>query len=254
MPTKLTREYRFYLRPSGKYERAPNAWSGAESGMEIAPFLMLRATVTGQVDPQSGYLINIQEIDRALAKLVAARVASSESNRSNYFRLLQQTIHLPDLLPPGVRLLQTELVVSPHLSLKLNLEESVSVSLTQEFEFSAAHRLHCESMSAEGNREYFGKCNNPNGHGHNYVVAVTVACQDEHFSLPHFEALVKRHVIDHLDHKHLNLDVPEFADLNPSVENIAAVVWRLLKRTPNPPTLQNVRVYETPKTWADYWE
>ena len=130
----------------------------------------------------------------------------------------------------------------------------MSISLTQEFEFSAAHRLHCESMSAESNREYFGKCNNPNGHGHNYVVAVTVAYPDENFSLPQFETLVKRHVIDHLDHKLLNLDVPEFTNVNPSVENIAAVIWRLLKESPSPPNLHNVRVYETPKTWADYWE
>ncbi len=222
--------------------------------MQVALFLKLRATVTGEVDRQSGYLVNIQEIDRALAKLVGSRIVASEFACMNYFRLLNETKHLLELLPKGVRLLDTELVVSPHLSLKLKREESMSISVTQEFEFSAAHRLHCESMSAAENREYFGKCNNPNGHGHNYVVAVTIACQDEHFSLPQFEGLVKRYVIDRLDHKHLNLDVPEFATVIPSVENIAAVIWRLLKQTPNFPTLQNIRVFETPKTWADYCE
>ncbi len=131
------------------------------------------------------------------------------------------------------------------------------VEVTQAFEFSASHRLHVPSMSAEENRQYFGKCNHPNGHGHNYQVEVTVARkasgEDETVtSLPQFEAVVKREVIDRLDHKHLNIDVPEFATVNPSVENIAKTIWSLLAGKVSPAELRRVRVWETAKTYAEY--
>jgi 6-pyruvoyltetrahydropterin/6-carboxytetrahydropterin synthase len=100
----------------------------------------------------------------------------------------------------------------------------------------------------------FGKCNNPAGHGHNYRVNVTVKIADDPFDFLDFERTLKEVIIDHLDHKHLNADVAEFRDLNPSVENIAWVIWHRLKETKWGPDLQNVRVFETPKTWADYFE
>jgi len=132
------------------------------------------------------------------------------------------------------------------------------VTITQQFEFSAAHRLNCQELSAEQNRELFGKCNNPNGHGHNYVVEVTAGMPEQakreaakKWTLAQFESTVKRIVVDRFDHRHLNEDVAEFRDLNPSVENIADVCFRLLEREVTPLRLVNVRVYETPKTWAD---
>jgi 6-pyruvoyltetrahydropterin/6-carboxytetrahydropterin synthase len=70
--------------------------------------------------------------------------------------------------------------------------------------------------------------------------------------MPALESQVKQQVIDRLDHKHLNVDVPEFENVNPSVENIAQVVWGYLANLSCGGTLENVRVYETPKTWADY--
>ena len=131
------------------------------------------------------------------------------------------------------------------------------VSLTQQFEFSAAHRLHCDEFSEQENRDVFGKCNNPEGHGHNYVVELTVgqplsSPEGQVISLADLESTVKRLVIDRLDHKHLNRDVPEFAKLNPSVENIAIKIWEWLEPEIQQTKLQRVRIYETPKTWADY--
>lgn len=127
---------------------------------------------------------------------------------------------------------------------------------TQQFEFSAAHRLHSTRLDAEENHQLFGKCNNPAGHGHNYVVEVTIESGGNGrpaapFSPAAFEQQVRETVIDRLDHKHLNHDVAEFAALNPSVENIAAVIFGWLSGAGGGFSLQNVRVYETPKTWAD---
>ncbi|RIK62987.1 MAG: 6-pyruvoyl tetrahydrobiopterin synthase [Planctomycetota bacterium] len=129
--------------------------------------------------------------------------------------------------------------------------------MTQCFEFSASHRLHVPGLSDEENRRVFGKCNNPNGHGHNYQVEVTVAGPVDArtgsvLPLPAFESLVKREVIDRLDHKHLNSDTEEFARLNPSVENIARVIWEILEPQMSPARLRRVRVWETAKTYAEY--
>lgn len=131
------------------------------------------------------------------------------------------------------------------------------VTLTQQFEFSAAHRLHCPELSEAENRATFGKCNNPNGHGHNYIMEVTVSGRPDSrtqvlIPLPRLETLVRELVVDILDHTHLNQDTAQFRTVNPSVENIARVIWGMLDGRLSPATLANVRVYETPKTWADY--
>ncbi|MCL4136773.1 UNVERIFIED_CONTAM: hypothetical protein GTU68_065920 [Idotea baltica] len=106
-------------------------------------------------------------------------------------------------------------------------------------------------MSAEDNRQLFGKCNNPNGHGHNYVVQVSVRGADGNVDLLEMERVVKKLVIDRLDHKHLNQDIEYFATVNPSVENIASAVFDWLQGQFDNAVLEKVRVYETPKTWAE---
>ena len=155
-------------------------------------------------------------------------------------------------------IVRMELAVSPYLRYSIQKDSSKMVSLTQQFEFSAAHRLHCDQLSAEENEATFGKCNNPNGHGHNYVVEVTVrnqATENQVLPLSQLEALVKAEVIDRLDHKHLNEDLDCFKETIPSVENISIAIWNWLNEkiaTQTPAQLDAVRVFETPKTWAEY--
>ena len=134
------------------------------------------------------------------------------------------------------------------------------VRLSQKFEFSATHRLHNPALSDDENCQVFGKCNNPHGHGHNYEVQVTlVGLPDARGTLidvPAFEAIVGGTVIDRFDHKNLNLELPEFQDLNPTVENIAMTIYRLLKPrfADASARLASVTVWETPKTWCEYSE
>jgi 6-pyruvoyltetrahydropterin/6-carboxytetrahydropterin synthase len=131
------------------------------------------------------------------------------------------------------------------------------IQVTQSFEFSASHRLYCSSMSEDENRQVFGKCANKNGHGHNYVVEVTT-CGQPHdttgtvVDLASAQRVVKDRVIDRFDHKHLNHDCEEFRSMNPSVENIARVVWDRLHGQFGQAELARVRVWETPKTYAEY--
>ena len=132
--------------------------------------------------------------------------------------------------------------------------------LSQKFEFSASHRLHNPALSEEENKKSFGKCNHPNGHGHNYEVQVTLRGKPNANGLlvdvPAFEKIVQTYAIEKLDHKNLNLDVEEFKTLIPTVENIAMTIYRLLKNrfTGIGADLASVTVWGNPKTWCEYSE
>ena len=134
------------------------------------------------------------------------------------------------------------------------------VRLSQKFEFSATHRLHNPALSAEENCRIFGKCNNPHGHGHNYEVQVTLAGEPNAsgvlIDVPAFEKIVAGAVIDRFDHRNLNIELPEFRELIPTVENIATVIYRLLRPRFDgaEARLASVTVWETPKTWCEYSE
>ncbi|MFQ5805583.1 MAG: 6-carboxytetrahydropterin synthase [Phycisphaerae bacterium] len=263
---QLTREVRFSVDRdwAGRIEftrPVTNSWGGWPSSVGLVPYLRLRATVAGHPDPITGYLCNISVIDELLRRH-AIPYAADELQRHGWRmsaeRLLQAIWrHLRPQIPDSATLKRVELLTTPFLRYAIDREEPEMVCLTQQFEFSAAHRLHCREFSDDENRRVFGKCNNPSGHGHNYLLEVTVAGVPHErtaavLPLPRFEQIVKERVIDKLDHKHLNEDAEQFRALNPSVENIAKVIWGMLVEHVSPAKLKSVRVFETPKTWAEY--
>lgn len=257
---ELTREVRFALNADNSaatdVDGRKNAWSAWPRMVGVAPYLKLQTTVVGKVDPQTGYLCNIKTIDDLvlrhvvprLAEIPAGAVDSAEQMVRLAWRVLNENA------PPGVFVSTVCLLASPFLKYSIAKNEENMVTLTQQFEFSAAHRLHCVGMSDDANQNMFGKCNNPHGHGHNYVVDVSVAAngKSRNYLLGELERNVMETVVDRFDHKHLNVEVAEFENVNPTVENIAKVVWDLLVDSLAGMQLKNVRVYETPKTWADY--
>jgi 6-pyruvoyltetrahydropterin/6-carboxytetrahydropterin synthase len=108
------------------------------------------------------------------------------------------------------------------------------VHLTRRYRFSAGHRLHNEALSEEENRGIYGKCNNPNGHGHNYLLEVTVAGQIDVgtgmvFDLAALDGIVAERVLEKLDHKNLNLDMENFRTQVPTTENLCLEIYRLLR-------------------------
>jgi 6-pyruvoyltetrahydropterin/6-carboxytetrahydropterin synthase len=155
---------------------------------------------------------------------------------------------------------RVKVAASPFTSYSVLAEELPMVRFSQKFEFSAAHRLHNPDLSAAANQELFGKCNNPHGHGHNYELQVTLRGKPDEkgqlLPVHQFEEIVIKTVIDRLDHKFLNIEVAEFARLNPTVENIAATIYKLLrpKLEEAGADLAAVTVWETPKTWCEYTE
>lgn len=133
------------------------------------------------------------------------------------------------------------------------------VILRETFEFAASHRLHLSHRSDGENRALFGKCNNPNGHGHNYRIAVSVEVPAEKSAdarpgFAEIERIVESEIMARFDHKHLNLDCPEFAMTNPSVENIARISFEVLAEpfAAAGGRLRDVEVWETEKTSCRY--
>lgn len=132
------------------------------------------------------------------------------------------------------------------------------VYLTRKVEFSASHHYHNPDLSAAENQRIFGKCNNPNGHGHNYTLEVTVKGSVDSqtgfvVDLKQLKEIMNREVVDALDHRYLNKEVPEFAVQIPTTENIAIAVWKRLQGKLNVAKLHRVRIYETPDLWADFY-
>lgn len=107
------------------------------------------------------------------------------------------------------------------------------IYLTRRETFSASHRLHSSAMTPEENKLFFEKCNSENGHGHNYTLKVTVKGPVNPktgvlMNLTTLKDLIHIHVLEKVDHKHLNHDVEEFKTLNPTTENVAIVIWNWL--------------------------
>lgn len=267
----LTREIRFVL---GAEENAPhlNTWAGAPLSESLGAFLRVRATICGSPDPTTGFFCNVQEIDawlrqdavnainRLLKESLAAKTEQSEWAGSTGIRPTGAVACqvMWEQLQRGQRaaaLRRIELLTSDYLRFARD-SDSTMIKVTQQFEFSASHRLFCHDLSDEQNWELFGKCSSRNGHGHNYRLDVTLQgdpdqVTGEVYPLAEFQRVVQQAVIDRFDHTHLNLDQPEFAQLNPTVENIAKVIWdQLVEHFTQ--RLAAVRVYETPKTWAEY--
>lgn len=131
------------------------------------------------------------------------------------------------------------------------------ILLTRKAEFSASHYYWNESWSAEENARVFGKCANRNGHGHNYTLEVTVAGEPDPVTgfvvdLKRLKDTIEREVLAAYDHRHLNLEVPEFRKAIPTTENIAVAVWRRLEGKIEGAKLHRVRVYEMPDLFAEY--
>ncbi len=130
-------------------------------------------------------------------------------------------------------------------------------TVTRRVHFNAAHRLWNPAFSPEQNERVFGVCNNPNFHGHNYNLDVSVEGEIDAqtgyvLDIARLKDIVTECLLRHLDHKNLNLDVPWFKDVNPTAENIAVAAWRVLEPALRPVRLARIRLWETERNYVDY--
>ncbi len=134
---------------------------------------------------------------------------------------------------------------------------SKKVAVYRKEHFNAAHRLNNPAWTAEENQRVFGLCNNPNYHGHNYDLIVKVVGEPNPetgyvLDMKELSNLIKEQVLDKFDHKNLNLDTKEFAQLNPSAENIAVVIYDLLRDKLDSALDLQIRLYETERNFVEY--
>ena len=131
------------------------------------------------------------------------------------------------------------------------------VTVTRVLHFNAAHRVHNPALSDEENRALYGKCNNPNWHGHNYRLEVSVAGEIDSRSgyvmdLAFLRDLVRRELVDHVDHRNMNLDVPFMAGQNPTTEHFIVSCWRVLEPRIAPAKLVKLKLWETENNYVEY--
>lgn len=279
---ELTRTVRFCLSPDPADDDSPrdNTFAAWPAMRGLGRYYELHVTCRGEADEQTGYFINIKHIDTAVRRcalpILRAAIADEQAALRTPLGNLMRSMF--DALQPelGRSVYRLSLQLTPTLALELESSSPEPTAMNhvlmkQQYEFSAAHRLHVPTLSDQQNRDTFGKCNNPAGHGHNYRIEVVVRCpidlQGHTLDPAALDAVVDEHVIEKLDHQHLNHDVPEFADLNPSVEHIARVVWDFLAPAPAPGSqghpespnpfppgvqLDEISVWETGKTVCTY--
>jgi 6-pyruvoyltetrahydropterin/6-carboxytetrahydropterin synthase len=262
---RLSREVRFAVNQNDEQQLAhppANSFAGYPSLTGIGHYFSLEVTLVGEPAEYSGCVQNIKAIDEKVRRL-GIPLAAAHVRRGSVAGGGILVAHLFEQLRdawPGSQLHHLRLSLSPFLTVTLFAQELPMVRLSQKFEFSASHRLHNSALSEAENQKLFGKCNNPHGHGHNYVLQVTVAGMPNStghvIDVPRFEQLVAEAVIDPFDHRYLNQEIPEFSELNPTVENIAMVIFRILR-----PKIEAMRVklagvtlWETSKTWCEYME
>jgi 6-pyruvoyltetrahydropterin/6-carboxytetrahydropterin synthase len=230
---------------------------------------VLEVMVKGRVDADDGMVINLVTLDALLKTEVLANYDHKHLNRQHPVFAKK-----PDLQPTceniAIEIWQRLVLSLPDGMLyRVRLYESATnfadyhgegqmVYLTKVYEFSSAHRLHSHVLSAEENQEIFGKCNNPSGHGHNYVLEVTVKGDVDSRTglvagLDFLDEVVQKQVYARFDYKHLNLDTREFEKLNPTSENFVKVLWNVLEPNLRPVALHRLRLRETPKNHFDYY-
>tara|TARA_Y100001970_G_C14180629_1_gene829628 strand:+ start:495 stop:932 length:438 start_codon:yes stop_codon:yes gene_type:complete len=141
--------------------------------------------------------------------------------------------------------------------IKLSYCKDEMISVTRKANFNAAHRLHNPNWSDKKNAEFYGLCNNENYHGHNYELEVTVTGEIDSESgylidLKYLGNIIEQEIELKFDHKNLNLDTTEFENLIPTAENIAIVIWKILRNKIKKELEIKVRLHETPRNYVEY--
>jgi 6-pyruvoyltetrahydropterin/6-carboxytetrahydropterin synthase len=232
--------------------------------------------ISGKINTDSGIVVNIKDIDQILKKYINSEFDGSilDADIPEFKRLhptpenIARAVwrRLLDKIPPGARLESVSIAPNPlHLACttRKRLGNDIMHTTTRTYDFSASHRLNSDSLTAEENQALFGKCNRVNGHGHNYDVEVTVSGLPDDISgqlvdLDVLDVIVDEEVITPYDHRHLNYDVSDYQNLNPTSENVTKVIWDKLERRvnairPGKATLYRVAVRETPRNYFEYY-
>ncbi|MFT3686114.1 MAG: 6-carboxytetrahydropterin synthase [Phycisphaerales bacterium] len=222
----------------------------------------IEVSCRGEVDPKTGYFLDIKAIDRAARSAVEREFAASLLRSESETAVLARAATLLNG-ELGGRVEWVRWNVTPTYSVEVSPMEQTGALLRQKFEIAAAHRLYVPELSEEENRRLFGRCSNPSAHGHNYVIEPCVRVRSGSsgspvFTLADLERATAIAIVDPFDHRNLNVDCAQFdqsrGGVNPSVENISRVFYGLLKPAVDRTGVElvSVTVWETEKTCSTY--
>jgi 6-pyruvoyltetrahydropterin/6-carboxytetrahydropterin synthase len=263
---KLTRQVRFSVNPFlQEQSQGANSFASMPSGEGLAIFFELSVELVSEVNPDTGFVVNVSEIDSKVRECAVPVFVTKV--RENFcqtkhidFSALKEILHLTqselEKKFDGARLNKLSLKLNPYRKITISSEDSDMVFFSEKFEFAATHKLWNTDFTDVQNLKIFGKCANPTGHGHNYVVEVTIKMpvSKNDFSIGDFEKIVDSELISLLDHKNLNLDIEHFSQVQPTIENIAVFAWNKLVRKFPEQLMHCVTVWETDKTSCSYCE
>jgi len=261
---RLVREVRFSVNPfSAGGSDGFNSYSSKPCGEGLCFYFGLCVELAGEVDGETGFVVNVVDIDsevrRSFVPIFADRIRESFAKG--------QTLSLCglfEILTAGWSLLKDRfgerqlrrlsLLLNPFRKITIESEDCEMVYFSEKFEFAAMHKLWNDSFSEQRNMEVFGKCANPTGHGHNYVIEVTIkaAATGGEIEIGRFEKIVADEFVSMVDHKNLNVDVCEFGQMNPTVENIVSFAWKRLLGKFGSAELANITVWENDRTSCSY--
>lgn len=262
---KLSRYVRFSVNPFLTGDRSGfNSYATEPPGEGLATFLELGVELAGEVEPKTGFVVNVIDIDKSVRESVVPIFAKRirEDYRSGkhipisgLVQLLSTAWHqLADKFT-AVKMSKLTLKLNPFRKIAIDNKDSEMVYFSEKFEFAATHKLWNDDFSEQQNLEVFGKCANPAGHGHNYLVEVTVKtpADKNDFRIGDFERIVDSELIKLVDHKNLNVEVEEFGKTNPTIENIAVFAWKKLAGKFGQTELHCITIWETDKTYCSYY-
>ncbi|MBN1123667.1 MAG: 6-carboxytetrahydropterin synthase [Sedimentisphaerales bacterium] len=261
---RLSREVRFSVSPfQEEISDGYNAYASRPCGEGLCLFLALWVEVTGPLNPETGFVINVIEIDKAVHKVVVPLFIETIQSSYTYLKpigleevnqILHQAHAALETYLHELQISSLKLRLNPFRTLQIIPEDPSVMFFSEKFEFAATHKLWNDKYSKDKNLEFFGKCANPAGHGHNYILEVKVCCpaQGHEWSIASFQRVVNEEFMNLVDHKNLNVDLTEFLETIPSVENLAAFAWRCLEgKFPNA-SLEEITIWETDKTFCTY--
>jgi 6-pyruvoyltetrahydropterin/6-carboxytetrahydropterin synthase len=260
---KLCRAVRFSINPflTGDTE-GYNSYASRPAGEGLAIFFELSVCLSGEVEPDTGFIVNVTEIDRAVREYVVpifSRRLREDFGRGRHTglggvaELLKQSRQQLSSKFDSARVVQLGLKLNPFRKVEIGKEDFEVVYFSEKFEFAATHKLWNDKFSEERNFEVFGKCASKAGHGHNYIVEVTIETKPGGFHIGDYERVVTNELIELIDHKNLNVEVEEFSQVIPTVENLSVFAWERLAGKFGQGRLHCVTVWETDKTCCSYF-
>jgi 6-pyruvoyltetrahydropterin/6-carboxytetrahydropterin synthase len=261
---KLVRKVRFSVEPFAETaSNGANSYGGKPCGEGLSLFFEVSVGLAGESDKDTGFVVNVMDIDSVVRQYAVPVFAANirKAFRDGKQLTISETAGLlasvRDELRDkfdGAMLIELGLGLNPYRKVALDCEDMKMYYFSEKFDFAAMHKLWNDEFSEQKNFEVFGKCANPNGHGHNYIVEVTVkAATDEDICIGDFEQVVNGEFVKLVDHKNLNADVSALADINPTIENLAEFAWSRLKGKFDSAKLHSVSIWESDRTFCTYY-